>query len=203
MRGDREPITHWVNPYAIEHLNTLLADQDKEIFLGAYEPKVPRKRIHPNAPRKPGDLVVGKFPIHYSEKETPGSTSFELLGPLKIGFVFVQLGWLDPDSSYSGSYEILKMRIKEPLLLKDGRTVPVCTIKQYVERAEFGEPFDVRTDHVRCYALGFIPSWSQNDLSDILLPKWFKGPSRRIRDEQRREENAQVCREIDAMMAEE
>jgi len=204
MSGDREPRTHLINPYAVEHLNELLKDQDQEIYLGDYEPKVPRKRIHPNAPRKPGDRIVGKFPIHYGEREDPGSTSFGLLGPLKIGFVFVESGWLDPDSDYSGIYEILKMRIREPLLLNDGRTVPVCTIKQYVEKAEFGEElFDVRTDHVRRYALGIPLYWSQNDLSDILLPEWFKGPSRRIRDEQRREETAQLSREIDAIMAEE
>ena len=194
MSGRQRPLCQWLNPYGIEHLNGLLADPDYELFLSEPISWKPKKKIHPRVPRRDGD--VRKFFIHHVCKDLPGTIRMFYRS---IGFVFIDRGFLDPHSNYSGSYEAMKMRIKKPILLKDGRTLPAVTYKRYVERKAFEKEDDDGGDcHVRTYRWKIFPTWKKTALSDVLVPEWFRGGNTgSIRARQRIGEEEDLYKEVE------
>ncbi len=88
---------------------------------------------------------------------------------INLGYIFVEKGYTDASSDYCGSYESMWLRLKHPLELVGGQTLPPCSIKMFHEahECEAGEIF--RSDHIR--RLGLF--WQKADLSFVLPTSWF------------------------------
>jgi hypothetical protein len=136
----------------IRNINQVLADDEEPIKLGEFCPKKVffKKSIN----------ISGIYPLLQPHE-------FEFMHLLnrsgKIGYIKIKAGYTDPDSDYSGGYESIRLRIKHPLELKDGKIIPKCSIEILEEVEEGIKPCIGRYE------------WNKEkkDLSSILPTKWF------------------------------
>jgi len=149
----------------IDRLNHSLHAREEELRLGPFIHKVPRKRL---IPRLLDDdhraTSSGKYEL-FQVHEYPFLHPFNPQG--KIGYIFVEQGDIDPESSYGGTYEVLKFRLRDSLILNNDRVVPDCCVKILREVEEGGTEV-IRTDH----ASGFLFS-RKSDLTEVLPAEMF------------------------------
>lgn len=153
-------------------LNESLAKRDEVIELGEFEHREPKR--NPFLYRLIGEEVEtrGKFPLRQTVFGRGLLDGFlGLDSEINLGYVFVETGYTDASSNYSGKYETLRLRIKHPLELKNGEVIPNCSIKLLQEIEEGAEPSQYRRDHVRYSGL----VWVRSDLSKVLPFEWFSG----------------------------
>jgi len=149
----------------VNRLNHSLHAREEELKLGTFIHKVPRKRL---VPHLLGDdhraTSSGKYELFRAHE-------YPFLHPLnsrgKIGYIFVEQGDIDPESSYGGTYEVLKFRLRDSLLLNNDRVVPDCCVK-LLREVEEGDAEIFRTDHVK----GILFS-RKIDLTEVLPTEMF------------------------------
>jgi hypothetical protein len=88
---------------------------------------------------------------------------------VNLGYAFLEEGYVDASSDYCGYYESLRLRLKHSLELKNGLTIPPCSIKITHEAHECEAGDTIRRDHIR--RLGLF--WQRTDLSSLLPTGWF------------------------------
>jgi hypothetical protein len=137
--------------------------------------------------------VRGKYPLirtTFGERTVDALLSCD--SDFKIGYVFVDKGWLGRESQYGGTYEAIRVRLKEPLVLKQDDSVrealglqegdelpteiPNCSVRLSVEdiaysptlkrkdNLHYGPITTSRTSLFGLYGL---------DLKNVLPTEWF------------------------------
>lgn len=150
----------------IQKLNSNISESEVEIKLGDFVPK--RK----NAFFYRGNRKLetrGTYPL------IQPSLGEILFGPIsdfesgvELGYVLVETGLIDRASSYSGGYEIVRLRIKYPLELRNGY-IPNSSVELLRETGKWEKPNQERRDYI--YKLDFLRS--KADLSKVLPTEWF------------------------------
>ena len=153
----------------IKKLNSEIDDSEGQIELGNFIDKKPRK--NPFLYRLMGREAecVGKSPLIQTVEGIGFSGLFDLESEINAGYVFVERGCTDTTSEYGGAYETMRLRIKQPLKLKNGGIIPNCSIKLLIEAEEWVDRYQERRDHIRRYDL----YWERTNLSKILPTEWF------------------------------
>lgn len=155
----------------VKSLNSAILRPEEIIGLGEYADKTPGRNtvFYRWSHKEIG--VRGEYPL---EQTVHGRGTFALLGvpsEINIGSVFVETGYTEVGSSdYDGGYEKIRLRIKEPIELKNGEVIPTCKIEILQEFGEWVESLMEREDHIKRAGL-----WVKADLSNVLPSEWFLG----------------------------
>lgn len=154
----------------IENLNSTLASSEGQIELGDSQHKEPRKNPFLYRLEDKKLEVRGKYSL-YRTRENGGlfSNFFGLDSERRIGYVFIENGEITESINFPGIYETLRLRIKEPLILKNSLIVPNCSVKILAEVEDGIEPYLERRDNIRKIGL----FWKKADLSKVLPTEWF------------------------------
>lgn len=86
-----------------------------------------------------------------------------------LGSIFVETGEVDPETHEPGTFEFLRLILKDSLELKNGRIVPAGRIEIYREMSEaYGEVTESRRDKRKHW-------WGSSvvDLSQVVPTSWF------------------------------
>lgn len=161
----QEPQLHFIS------LDNLLREINEnleggKVFLEEFKDRQPKKISFLHRLRNREVISRGNYPL----MQQVYSFMFGSVD-LNLGYIAVETG-VDTSSSYAGGYETLRLRIKHPLKLRDGRKIPSCSVKLLVEAEEYEEPYKKRRDHRR-----FPLLWIRRDLSDVLPTEWFFNPA--------------------------
>ena len=161
----------------VVELNSRLVDGQGRLELGDFVGKVPKKNPFAYGPGKTERDFVGKYPLFlvYDDKkgeDVPGSARLPFFDREKIGYVFVEEGYVHDENPFGGTiYETLRMRVKQPLKFAEGLVLPNSSIKIYRENDErgIGPGWETRRDHIRRMHIW----WERTDLSSTLPTEWF------------------------------
>ncbi|MCD4666785.1 hypothetical protein K8R47_03170 [archaeon] len=148
----------------VEHLNSSLDEREEPLVLISSEDKKPR--INPIwYGIKHRELVAkAKYPLIQKCENSLGIDVNR-----NVGHISVERGLLDTHDSYGGCYCRLHLVFKNLIKLKDGRTIPHCSVDLYQESDECSPPYLVKRKD-REITGGFR---SKRDLSDVLPTSWF------------------------------
>lgn len=167
--------------FDLEHLvatiNDSLENPDDELLLGPFAQY--RTLLNPlqHMHYRLSDRKIetrGVYPL--TQSVVGGSIVSSLLGletERSAGYAFLETGHTNASSVHGiGRYEIVELRITQPLALNDGTTIPHCNIKFLQDAEEWCEPRQERRDHIRKYSL----FWLRSDLRNVLPSDWFIPP---------------------------
>lgn len=147
----------------VKNLNSSLADPEEVIELETKEFLIPRDAKQ--------TLRKGKCNII---QNVFGGTLIDALAmswsEINIGSISYERDIVEDSAAYGGKYETIRLRIDEPVKLKNGRVLPSCDIRFFVEADDtmHGKPYIERED--------YIPKLlyrKRTDLSKILPTEWF------------------------------
>jgi hypothetical protein len=126
-------------------------------------------RVENRVPQTKGKYLLVQSPSPIVQEASLITGVYDLEQEERIGYLSVETGIFDAAETEPGSYETMKLRIKSPLTLSDGRIIPACSIKILAEAQEL-QPIGIeRIDHVRKYHL----FWGRADLESVLPTGWF------------------------------
>lgn len=153
----------------IKNINSSLVESEEPIKLGEFIEKESNVNLLKYGINKLNDMkidVQGKYLLLQPHK-FPMIHPFNMKG--NIGYVFIEKGETDTSTDYPATYESVKLRIKKPLKLEGGLTIPKCTIKISKESPEGVEGKDSRQDHINVLNIG----WRKADLKYVLPSECF------------------------------
>ena len=121
----------------ITKINSAIHREEGRIEIRGFKHKEPKKNPFLYRLDDKELLTRGKYGI-YQIREDAGFLR-EFLGwdkEEKIGYAFIETGKIDASSNYHGIYETLRLRLKDPLTMRDGTMIPDCSIKFLVEQPD-------------------------------------------------------------------
>lgn len=153
----------------IENLNSRLAKPEGYITKEHFIDNTPK--MNPSWYNSINPVITsrGKYPLTQTcYGNSVINTLFCIESDRNLGYIFVETGIIEGDSNYSDVYENITLRIKYPLKLKDGKTIPNCSIQLHTEIPDYGEHFEKRNDRIHTQFHRKL-----GDLSSILPDKIF------------------------------
>lgn len=149
----------------VANLNYSLADYEDSILLGEFEPQEQLKTRFSDRLASRKVESRGRYDLMQS------GTHFGLDYERRIGEISIEAGYSFENSDSGAWYEGIRLRLKQPLGLKDGLIIPDCKIKLFRQKEDLGPVLEWRKDRVK--RLGLF--WSKADLSKVLPSEWFYG----------------------------
>ena len=153
----------------IKQINSSLKNKDGAINLGEFESK--RVKRNPLFYRLNGKEIEtrGEYPLTQKGDGRGMGGILNRDSKVKMGYVFVETGFVDANDSGRERYELLELRIKHPIELANGNRIPNCKINLARGAYEWAKPSLEREDCVKY--LGLISV--RDDLSRVLPSEWF------------------------------
>lgn len=154
----------------VTKLNSAIARSEGSIELGEFKHKEPKRNPFLYGIRGKELETLGKYPLIQTVEGRGLFGFWGLDSEINLGYIFLEAGYTGVKDHNHGRYETIRLRIKQPLELKNGDIIPNCSVKLIVEAEDvWGEVDKKRKDHIKCGKLVYL----RDDLTNVLPTEWF------------------------------